>query len=164
AEPEQFVAVLFGPVAHNGIDFVEPQRAVRFAQEENERDNADQAQEEEEDEENHHDNDNDEEDGGFVHRGSPFCWCGSRQRRQRSAAASAHIGNRKANPVSSSRPGTTRRLFRINSVSVRKKNAPISSIHSAAGRPTRLPHARRRVRMNSSFGTGLGEARLTGPS
>ena len=68
----------------------------------------------------------------------------------------------KAKPRSSSRPGTTRRLFRTSSVSVRRKNAPISSIHRVAGRPTRAPQASRSARMNSALGSGFGAARLTG--
>jgi len=82
----------------------------------------------------------------------------------KSEAASDHIGNWKMKPDCNNRPGTTRRLFRISSVSVRRKKAPTSSIHLAADRPNFIPHAARRVAMNSALGTGLGEARLTGPS
>lgn len=84
--------------------------------------------------------------------------------RQRSRAEASHSGKSKLKPDSKSLPGTTRRLFRISSVSVRMKNTPISSIQAVAGRPVGVPHAARKVRMNSAFGTGLGAARLTGPS
>ena len=43
---------------------------------------------------------------------------------QRSAAASAQLGNLKVKPCSSSRPGTTRRLLRMSSVSVHINAAP----------------------------------------
>jgi len=58
---------------------------------------------------------------------------------------------------------TTRRLFRISSVSVRMASAPISSIQLVAARPKRAPHALRSVRMNSAFGSGCGAATMTGP-
>jgi hypothetical protein len=75
-------------------------------------------------------------------------------RAQSSPAASPHLGYRNSKPEPISRAGTTYRLFKISSVSVRKKNAPISSIHLAAGKPIRAPHAARRLRMNSAFGNG----------
>ena len=53
-------------------------------------------------------------------------------------------------PNSSSRPGTTRRLLRISSVSVRMKKAPSSSIHFVAGSPTGTPTAARNARMKSA--------------
>jgi len=59
---------------------------------------------------------------------------------------------------------TTRRLFRISSVSVRIASAPISSIQFVAARPKRAPHASRSVRMNSAFGSGCGAATLTIPA
>ena len=65
----------------------------------------------------------------------------SRHRRQRSSAASGQFGKEKENPAAESRPGTTRRLFRISSVSVRRKNAPISSIHASRAGRLALPHA-----------------------
>ena len=57
----------------------------------------------------------------------------------------------------------TRRLFKINSVSVLIKNAPTSSIHFDDGKPILIPHARRNSRMNSEFGNGFGEQILTEP-
>ena len=57
----------------------------------------------------------------------------------------------------------TLRLFKINSLSVRIKNAPISSIHFDAGMPIFVPHARRKSRMNSEFGNGFGEQTFTIP-
>lgn len=68
------------------------------------------------------------------------------------------------NPCSRSLAGTTRRLLRISSVSVRMKIAPISSIHSRAGRPNGTPYASRSWRMNSAFGSGFGDATFTTPS
>src|SRR5439155_26981257 len=87
-----------------------------------------------------------------------------RQRRHKSAAASAHVGNRNSNPDAGSLPGTTLRLFRSNSVSVRITKAPTSSTHRAAGSPKPIPQASRSVRMNSALGSGCGEARFTGPA
>ena len=55
------------------------------------------------------------------------------------AAAAAHIGNSNANPDSNNRAGTTRRLFKTNSVSVRTSKAPTSSIHRVAGSPNPAP-------------------------
>ena len=69
----------------------------------------------------------------------------------------AHSGTGTRNPTEAIELGTTRRLFRINSVSVRKNTAPISSIHFAAGKPQPIPHAARRVRINSALGMGFGE-------
>ncbi len=89
---------------------------------------------------------------------------GSRQRRHKSAAAPAQVGKRNVKPESSKRPGTTRRLFKINSLSVRRKKAPTSTIQRVAGRPMRRPQAERSVRMNSALGRGCGAARLTGPA
>ena len=43
-------------------------------------------------------------------------------------------------------------------------NAATSSIHSLAGSPIRAPHARRNTRMNSRFGSGLGDEMFTTPS
>ena len=57
----------------------------------------------------------------------------------------------------------TRRLFRINSVSERKRITPSSSIHCVAGKPTGMPQAFRKARMKSRLGNGFGEARFTGP-
>jgi hypothetical protein len=96
------------------------------------------------------------------------CGCGrhffaARHLLHRSRAASVHAGKWKLNPDSCSLRGTTRRLFKINSVSVRMKTAPISNIHDVAGSPNRIPHASRRVRMNSALVTGYGAARLIGP-
>ena len=85
------------------------------------------------------------------------CW-------QRSPAASRHVGNRKEKPCRSNRPGMTRRLLRISSVSVLRKMAPSSSIQRIAGRPNRIPHAFRRVRINSAFGNGSGAQRFMAPS
>src|SRR5713226_2027013 len=89
--------------------------------------------------------------------------CNCLQRRHKSVAASGQVGNWNTNPDWSNRPGITRRLFSTNSDSVRKKKAPISSIHLVAGKPKPISHAARRVRMNSALGIGFGEARLTGP-
>ena len=58
----------------------------------------------------------------------------------------------------------TRRLFNTSSVSVRKKKVAISSMHFAAGNPTLVPQALRKTRMNSAFGNGFGDARITTPS
>lgn len=58
----------------------------------------------------------------------------------------------------------TRRLLSTSSVSVRRKNVPISSIHFVAGSPMRAPHASRRAFMKSRFGSGFGDAILTTPS
>ena len=58
--------------------------------------------------------------------------------------------------------GTTRRLFRISSVSVRRNAAPILGIHSRVGRPNGTPQASRSRRMNSAFGSGFGEATFAG--
>src|SRR5205814_977537 len=74
-----------------------------------------------------------------------------------------HSGNRNWKPASKRRPGTTRRLLRTNSDSVRISKAPISIIHPAVGKPMRIPHASRRARMKSQLGSGFGEARLTTP-
>ena len=79
---------------------------------------------------------------GCVGTGPP------RTRRTRSSAASGHRGWSKAKPASSSRPGTTRRLFSSSSVSERSANAPSSAIHLVAGSPTGTPHAARSARMN----------------
>src|SRR5258707_1129956 len=80
-----------------------------------------------------------------------------------SFAASRHSGNSNVKPSANSRLGTTRLLFRISSVSVRKKNAPTSSIHSVAGRATQVPHASRSPFMNSAFVRGFGDATFTTP-
>src|SRR5262245_36006357 len=74
----------------------------------------------------------------------------TRQRAHKSRAASVHVGNSNLNPESNKRPGTTLRLFRTNSDSVRIKNVPISSSHRGDGKPIRMPHASRNVRMNSA--------------
>src|SRR5690348_4159038 len=79
------------------------------------------------------------------------------------AIARRHSGNSKLNPAANNREGTTRRLFNSNSVSVRKKNAPTSSIQRAAGNPMRTPHSSRKIRMNSPFGSGFGAQRFTAP-
>ena len=63
----------------------------------------------------------------------------------------------------SSRPGTTRRLLSISSVSVRRKNAPISAIQFVAGRPMRVPQAARSAAMNSRCGSGIRRGEFTGP-
>ncbi len=84
-------------------------------------------------------------------------------RATRSCAASGHVGYANWNPASSKRPGTTRRLLRTNSDSVRSRYVPTSSIHLVAGRPARAPHAFLRMRRNSRFGSGFGEARFTAP-
>ena len=74
-------------------------------------------------------------------------------RRHRSRAASRQPGNRNLKPSSSSRRGTTRRLFRTSSVSVRMKIAPSSSIQR--GREAHgMPDASRSARMNAAFGSG----------
>src|SRR5688572_13159286 len=52
----------------------------------------------------------------------------SRHRTTRSRAAAGHSGKSKVKPLSSKRPGTTRLLLNVSSVSVRRKNAPISAI------------------------------------
>jgi len=66
----------------------------------------------------------------------------SRQRRHRSAAAARQVGKSNKKPDWRKWPGTTRRLLRISSVSVRRKKAPISSIHLWFDRPiTQLRHA-----------------------
>jgi len=65
----------------------------------------------------------------------------SRHSRTRASAASRHGGHLNVNPPSSSLAGTTRRLFRISSVSVRKYAAPLSSIQWRAGRAIRAPEA-----------------------
>src|SRR3954467_3055569 len=58
--------------------------------------------------------------GGTSEGVSGYCLPrSSRHSRHRSVAASDHVGKRNSNPDSSNRPGTKRRLFRINSVSVR---------------------------------------------
>ena len=85
-------------------------------------------------------------------------------RAHRSRAASRHSGYLKSKPCSSSRAGTTRRLLRISSVSVRMNKAPSSSIHVVEERPIRAPHARRSSRMNSAFGRGSGAAMFTAPA
>jgi hypothetical protein len=46
------------------------------------------------------------------------------------------LRNSKIKPSLCRRPETTRRLFRMSSVSVRRTKAPISNIHSVEGRPT----------------------------
>ena len=61
--------------------------------------------------------------------------------RQRSRAASRQFGYLKTKPRSRSLAGTTRRLFRISSVSVRMKMAPASSITLFADRPNGIPAA-----------------------
>jgi hypothetical protein len=63
-----------------------------------------------------------------------------------------------------SAPGITRRLFKISSVSVCRKNAPTSSINGVAGKPKVTPAADRKALMNSELITGFGAARLIGPS
>ncbi len=68
------------------------------------------------------------------------------------AAAPRQSGYVNLKPCSSNRAGTTRRLFRMSSVSVRMKTAPISSIHLFAGRPKGTPQASRSIRMNSALG------------
>jgi hypothetical protein len=50
-----------------------------------------------------------------------------------------------------------------SSVSVLRQNAPISSIHSLAGKPIPIPQAFRSADINSSFGNGFGAATLTNP-
>src|SRR6478609_1797084 len=84
--------------------------------------------------------------------------------RQRSIAASRQSGKENAKPLSSRRVGTTRRLLRINSVSVRMNSAPISSISRFAGRPIGTPAAWRSSRMNSRLGSGLGAQTFTTPA
>ena len=64
-----------------------------------------------------------------------------RQRSTRSRAALGQSEKQNLKPASGRRCGITRRLFRINSVSVRRKKAPISNIHFVAGRPMRAPQA-----------------------
>ncbi len=51
----------------------------------------------------------------------------------------------------------------INSVSVRRKNAPTSSIQRVAGKPNGTPQTSRNVRIISAFVIGLGAATFTGP-
>ena len=70
-------------------------------------------------------------------------------------------------PVRSNRPGTTRRLLNINSVSVRMKNAPTSSIHRVAGQADL--YAERRFTQNVRIKlrlrtTDSAKARFTAPS
>src|SRR5438105_1329356 len=86
-----------------------------------------------------------------------------RQRSHKSTAAPAQSGKRNRNPEVNSLPGTTRRLLRISSVSVRKTKAPASSIHLDAGKPQPRPHASRRPRMKSALGRGFGAEMLIGP-
>lgn len=83
---------------------------------------------------------------------------------QRSLAASLQFENSNLNPYSSSLRGTTRRLLRMSSVSVRMSTAPISSIQFRAGNPNGTPYASRSRRMKSAFGRGLGDATFTMPS
>src|SRR5262249_36477513 len=90
--------------------------------------------------------------------------CSDRQLATKSAAASLHSGKSKRNPYRRKRPGTTRRLFRSNSVSLRSKKAPSSSIHCEAEKPKPVPHASRSFRMKSEFSMGPGDATLTTPS
>ncbi len=72
-----------------------------------------------------------------------------RHRLTKSFAAAVHSGNWNSNPDCNSRSGATRRLFRMSSVSVRRKIAPSSSIHVLVGRPNGAPQACRKIRMNS---------------
>ncbi len=91
-------------------------------------------------------------------------WVRSFFRRSHSSlAALFHFGNSNSNPDLSNRVGMTRRLFRTSSVSVFMKNAPTASCHSNAGSPKGMPYASRKIRMNSLFGKGFGDAMLTGP-
>src|SRR5439155_3745458 len=53
----------------------------------------------------------------------------------RSRAAAGQSGKSKRKPAAASRPGTTRRLFRTSSVSLRSSQAPIAAIQRVAGRP-----------------------------
>src|SRR5690242_11298909 len=80
----------------------------------------------------------------------------------RSSKASRRAGNWNSKPDFSKRPGITRRLLMSNSVSVRRRNAPISSIQFVAAKPKGTPQTSRRIRIISAFGIGLGETRLTG--
>ena len=57
----------------------------------------------------------------------------------------------------------TRRLLRINSVSVRSAKAPNSSIHRAAGNPIGRSKTSRNARINSRLETGLGAQMFIGP-
>jgi len=72
------------------------------------------------------------------------------KRATRSRAACGQARNSNSNPDARSRAGTTRRLFSRSSVSVRRTNAPASSIHEAAGRPTRTPPSARPPRPRST--------------
>src|SRR5947199_8380052 len=75
-----------------------------------------------------------------------------------SRAASGHVAKSKTKPLCGRLPGTTRRLLRTSSVSVRMKNAPISSIQFVGAIPKGTRSASRIARMNSVYGSGFGEA------
>ena len=77
-----------------------------------------------------------------------------------SANALSMSGNRNWNPAATRRPGTTRRLLIISSVSVRRRKAPTSNIQRVAGSPTRTPHSRRNTRIMSRFGIGFGRSQV----
>ena len=66
-------------------------------------------------------------------------------------------------PLASNWPGTTRWLLMMSPVSVRRKSAPSSSIHSVAGKPKGTPHNSLKRRIISAFGSGFGAAKFTGP-
>src|SRR5439155_633294 len=85
-------------------------------------------------------------------------------RAQRSRAASSQDAKRNVNPLLSNRVGTTRRLFRINSLSVRMRKLPSSTIHVVAGKPSDAPAARRSVRMKSALPSGNGDVMFTAPA
>src|SRR5699024_3235647 len=80
------------------------------------------------------------------------------------ATAWASRGCRNSYPAASSRSGSTQRLLRISSVSVRRPIAPSSSIQRGVGTPIRTPRLSRTVRMSSALSTGWGEERFTGPA
>src|SRR5690242_13923498 len=81
----------------------------------------------------------------------------------RASRASSSRGNRNSKPAAISLPEMTRRLLMISSVSVRRKNAPASSIQWLAGKPIDIPHILRNARIISALVTGLGAARFTTP-
>src|SRR5438876_1112762 len=80
------------------------------------------------------------------------------------SAASGQNGNKNEKPLSINLRGTTLRLFRINSVSDRKKNAANSSINSVEGKPILWPQAFRIAAINSAFGNGFGADKFTASS
>ena len=77
---------------------------------------------------------------------------------------SSQVGCSKTKPASSSRPGTTRRLLSSSSGSRAQRPRAEPGHPRVAGSAGRRPHARRRIRARSRWGSGSGAARLTGPS